>query len=65
MQLSPAIPPAVEDVANTARALQTLAQQVDSRQFEARALAATLRQLARDLERDVGGLRNALDGGTP
>ncbi len=60
----PAIPPALEDVASTARALQALAQQVGSHQFDTLTLAATLRQLARDLERDDAALRKALRGGT-
>jgi hypothetical protein len=64
MQTPPAIPPALEDVANTARFLQSLAQQVDSGQFDAPSLAATLRQLARDLERDDAALRKAQPGGT-
>jgi hypothetical protein len=54
----------LEDVASTARALQALAQQVGSHQFDTLTLAATLRQLARDLERDDAALRKALHGGT-
>ena len=56
----PAIPPPLQDVANTARVLRTLADHMATHPPDPLALAATLRQLARDLDHDVTALREIL-----
>ena len=65
MPIPPPISLRLDDVANTARVLRTLADQLVTQPPDLPSLAALLRQLAQDLEQDVSALTSALHDSTP